>query len=48
LFALKGTTMTEADREVVKTILKDVVAEMEDDKNWVFISGGGGPRPEGR
>jgi hypothetical protein len=34
LFALKGTRMTEADREVVKTILKDVLAEMEDDRNW--------------
>jgi hypothetical protein len=34
LFALKGTRMIEADREVIRTILKDVVAEMEDDKNW--------------
>jgi hypothetical protein len=48
LFALKGTKLTDADREVVKTILGDVLKEMEDDKNWIFVSGSGGPRSESR
>jgi uncharacterized protein YbjT (DUF2867 family) len=34
LFALRGTKMTESERETVKIILRDVLAEMEDDRNW--------------
>jgi hypothetical protein len=46
LFALKGGRMSEQDREQAKTLLKKVVAEMEDDTNWVQLQGGSGPRSE--
>jgi hypothetical protein len=47
LFAIKGSQITEQDKEIVKTILKDVLAEMEDAENWVFLQAGRGPRPDG-
>jgi hypothetical protein len=46
LFAVKGKRMTEQDKTVVRTILGDVLAEMRDDQNWVFIQTGRGPRPD--
>jgi hypothetical protein len=44
LFAVKGQRMTEQDRAVVRTIMRDVLAEMEDDSNWVQFQTGRGPR----
>jgi hypothetical protein len=46
LFAIKGARMSSDDRTVVKTILRDVLAEMNDDSNWLFIPPGRGPRPD--
>jgi hypothetical protein len=37
--------MTEQDKTIVKTILSDVLAEMKDDQNWIFLQAGRGPRP---
>jgi hypothetical protein len=48
MFALKGARMTEQDKTIIKTILSDVLAEMEDDQNWVFLQTGRGPRSESR
>jgi hypothetical protein len=45
LFAVKGKKMTEQDKTIVKTILSDVLAEMKDDQNWIFLQAGSGPRP---
>jgi hypothetical protein len=44
LFAVKGQKMTEQDRTVIRIIMRDVLAEMDDDSNWIFIQTGRGPR----
>jgi hypothetical protein len=46
LFALRGARMTDEDVAKARAILKQVVTEMEDDKNWVQFQSGRGPRPE--
>jgi hypothetical protein len=46
LFAVKGTRMTDQDKSIVRTIMRDVLAEMEDDQNWVQLQAGRGPRPD--
>jgi hypothetical protein len=46
LFAVKHRKMTEQDKTIVKTILSDVLEEMKDDSNWIFLQAGRGPRPD--
>jgi hypothetical protein len=47
LFAIKGKGLSEQDKTIIKTILRDVLAEMEDEQNWVQFQAGRGPRPDG-
>jgi hypothetical protein len=46
LFALRGARMTDEDKAKAMTILRQVVTEMDDDKNWVQFQSGGRPRQE--